>query len=192
MQTRLHVSRRRGRWSIRVWSVSARSWSTSSWRGILRPSEFGTFALLLGGFLGLQLVHLVAAALPDVDHACQCCRATRASALQATTVLLVAALCVPLCAALLRALAALGRADLIPAALPLLLCWQLQESMRRGLLAEFRQARAMYGDAAPTSDRLWPLAGLIYFGHLTLTNALYAMAGCLCASAPSCRRRSCG
>lgn len=142
----------------------------------LSAEQFGTFALLLGGFLGLQLVSSSLLLYP-MSIRLPLLRGNERERLQATTVLLVAALCLPLCSALSVALAALGRADLIVPAVAVVLSWQLQESMRRGLLAEFRQHEAVYGDVASYFGQVGSLAGLIYFDHLTLTNALYCIAG---------------
>ena len=142
----------------------------------LSAEQFGTFALLLGGFLGLQLVSSSLLLYP-MSIRLPLLRGNERERLQATTVLLVASLCLPLCSALSVALAALGRADLIVPAVAVVLSWQLQELMRRGLLAEFRQHEAVYGDVASYFGQVGSLAGLIYFDHLTLTNALYCIAG---------------
>jgi O-antigen/teichoic acid export membrane protein len=143
----------------------------------LSAEQFGTFALLLGGFLGLQLFSSSLLLYP-MSISLPLLQGTERTRLHATTVLLVALLCLPLCAAFSVALAALGRADLIAPAIAVVLSWQLQESMRRGLLAEFRQHEAIYGDAATYFGQVAALAGLIYLGHLTLANALYCIAGC--------------
>ena len=142
----------------------------------LPAEQFGTFALLFGGFLGLQLfsssllLYPMSIRLPllqGIDRA----------RLYAATILLVAAACVPLCIVLSAALIGFGRSDLVPPALALFICWQMQEAVRRGLLAEFRHGDAIYGDAICYYGQVAALAALTYFGHLTLANALYSMAG---------------
>lgn len=141
----------------------------------LAPDEFGAFALLLGGLLGLQLFTSSLLLYP-MSVSLPVSQGDARERLYAATVLLVGAICVPLCAALATALFILQRADLIPAALALLVCWQLQETMRRGLLAAFRHSSAIYGDTATYFGQVVALFVLSRFGHLTLENALFAMA----------------
>jgi O-antigen/teichoic acid export membrane protein len=141
----------------------------------LAADEFGTFALLLGGLLGLQLftssllLYPMSVRLPVLQGAAR-------EKLYAATVLLVAAIWVPLCAALSAALVLLHRPDLIPGAIALLVCWQLQETMRRGLLAAFRHSSAIYGDVVTYFGQVLALFALTKLGHLTLPHALYCMA----------------
>ena len=85
---------RPGRWSIRGWSASAPSWSTSSWHASFRRG-IRTFALLLGGFLALQLFNSSLLLYPMSIRLPVMQGASREQLLSATR-LLVAALCVPL------------------------------------------------------------------------------------------------
>jgi O-antigen/teichoic acid export membrane protein len=148
----------------------------------LPAEQFGVFALLLGALLGLQLftssllLYPMSVCLPVL-------RGIDRERLYAATVALVAMMWVPLCAALGLALAILGRPDLIPAALALLVCWQAQETMRRGLLAAFRHSSAVYGDTLAYFGQVAALLVLTRLGALTLENALYAMAAAYAAGA---------
>lgn len=141
----------------------------------LAAEEFGAFALLLGGLLGLQLftssllLYPMSVRLPVLQGAAR-------ERLYGATVLLVGIIWVPLCAALGVALLILRRPDLIPGAIALLVCWQLQETMRRGLLAAFRHSSAIYGDVVSYFGQVVALLALTHFGNLSLAHALYCMA----------------
>ena len=142
----------------------------------LPVEEYGVFALLLGAFLGLQLINSslllypMSIRLPVVQGGGR-------DALLSATFLLVTMFCVPLAAALAAALYWFARDDLILPALAAYLCWQLQEVMRRGLLAEFRHRDAVIGDAVSCFGLVAAIAVVAHLGHLTLANALLVMAG---------------
>ena len=141
----------------------------------LAAEDYGTYALLVGGLLGLQLfnssllLYPMSIRLPVMQGASQ-------KKLRSTTVLLVVGACVPLSAALVAGLFVLGRGDLALPAMAMFLCWQIQESMRRGLLAEFRYSTAIIGDATAYFGQVAAIAALSAWGALTLAHALEAMA----------------
>jgi len=175
MSTSIHV--RRASWTlIDQGLVSLGAFLVNVQLARQLPAEqFGVFALLLGGLLGLQLftssllLYPMSISMPVLQGIAR-------ERLFAATVQLVAAICVPLCSVLAIALLALHRSDLIPAALALLVCWQAQEAMRRGLLAAFRHSSAIYGDVVTYFGQVAALLVLTRLGHLTLENALYSMA----------------
>lgn len=141
----------------------------------LAPGEYGTFALLLGGFLGLQLfnssllLYPMSIRLPVMQELGK-------KQLQSATVLLVAGFSILLGGVLAVALYLFGRGDLILPALAAFLCWQMQETMRRGLLAEFRYSTAIVGDATAYYGQVAAIAVLSATGELTLAHALEIMA----------------
>lgn len=73
--------------------------------------------------------------------------------------------------------AALGRLDVLILAVVALGAWQLQETVRRGLLAHLRQRDALWGDTLSYLGQAAAVWGLGISGQLTLTTALLAMAG---------------
>ena len=141
----------------------------------LAPEDYGTYALLLGGLLGLQLfnssllLYPMSIRLPVMQGASK-------RQLRSATVLLVVGACVPLSVALAAGLFVLGRGDLAPPAVAMFLCWQMQETMRRGLLAEFRYSTAIIGDATAYYGQVAAIATLSALGALTLAHAFEAMA----------------
>lgn len=62
--------------------------------------------------------------------------------------------------------------DVIPVAIFALAGWQLQETVRRGLLARMRYRAAMLGDGISYLGQVIPIAYLAYTGDLTVKNAL--------------------
>ena len=142
----------------------------------LTTEDYGTFALLFGGFLTLQLfnssllLYPMSIRLPVMHD-------TGKKQLQSATVLLVAGFSIPLSCVLALALYLLSRGDLILPALAAFLCWQMQETMRRGLLAEFRYSTAVVGDATAYYGQVAAIATLSATGELTLAHALEVMAG---------------
>ncbi|MCC7250781.1 polysaccharide biosynthesis C-terminal domain-containing protein [Hyphomicrobium sp.] len=146
----------------------------------LPAAEFGTYALLLGGFLGLQVISSSLLLYP-MSIRLPLLQGESRARLHATTVALILSLCVPLGLFLAAALVLLGRADLALPAIAVMLAWQLQESMRRGLLAEFRHQEAIYGDAISYLGQIAALASLIVFDRLTLPAALYCIAAAFAA-----------
>jgi O-antigen/teichoic acid export membrane protein len=141
----------------------------------LAAEDYGTYALLLGGLLGLQLFNSSLLLYP-MSIRLPVLQGPGKKQLQSATVLLVAVACIPLSAALAAGLFLLGRGDLILPALAMFLCWQMQETMRRGLLSEFRYSAAILGDATSYYGQVAAIAALSAMGELTLGHALEAMA----------------
>lgn len=148
----------------------------------LPQEEFGTFALLYGGFLALQLFNSSLLLYP-MSIRLTVLEGEAQRRLQATTALLVLGFCLPLMAVLGSALSILGRSDLVLAALTAFLCWQMQETLRRTLQAKFRYSAVVIGDAVAYLGQVAAVAALGFTGQLTLTHTLEAMAGCYAIAA---------
>ncbi|MEM6497599.1 MAG: hypothetical protein AAF709_12835 [Pseudomonadota bacterium] len=148
----------------------------------LPEESFGTFALLFGGFLALQLfnssllLYPMSIRLPVLEG-------DDRHRLLSATAKLVALATVPLSGVLAIGLYVLGRADLIVPAVLVFFCWQMQETMRRGLLAQFRHQAAIPGDVVTYYGQVAGVAALSYWGELTLTGALFVMAQAFAAGA---------
>jgi O-antigen/teichoic acid export membrane protein len=175
MLARLHVSR--ASWTLANQGVvSLGTFLVNVQLARQLPAEdYGAFALLLGSFLALQLFNSSLLLYPMSIRLPVMQGPSREQLLSATG-LLVAALCVPLSLVLAIGLEILGRPDLILPVLLAFLLWQMQEMMRRGLLADFRYSTAIIGDTVTYLGQVCAIAALAYSGHLTLPNALYAMA----------------
>ena len=141
----------------------------------LAPAEYGIYALIYGALLTLQLFSAslffyplsvrLGIAVPEQ-------RATLAGA----SVLLTAIACVPLSAILAAILVALGRADLAVPVLTFFVLWQIQEAVRRCLLADFRHRSALPGDAVSYVGQAVVIFLLTRQGPLPLAHAIYVMA----------------
>lgn len=141
----------------------------------LAPEDYGTFALIFGGFLALQLVNasLLSYPLsirlptaPQADH----------PRLVATNFVLALAACIPLGVVLATVLAVFERTDLAVPALAAFVLLQSQEILRRCLLSNFQHKTATIGDAVTYLGQAATVVLLTYFGGLTLTSAFFAMA----------------
>jgi hypothetical protein len=100
----------------------------------LPPAEYDIFALLFGGLLTLQMVnttllfHPLSVRLALADEGKQ-------ARLLAATAALVAITYIPLSAVIGATLLFFGCGDLLPSTIAWFVLWQMQEAMRRGLLA---------------------------------------------------------
>jgi O-antigen/teichoic acid export membrane protein len=69
-----------------------------------------------------------------------------------------------------------GRGDLVVPAVAWFVSWQLQETMRRVLFAEFRHRTALLGDSISYLGRLAAIFALSLIHNTTLSDAFFAMA----------------
>ena len=96
--------------------------------------------------------------------------------LSTSSLLLVAALCLPLSVAVGLTLFAFGRPDLTPPGLIWFILWQLQQATRRSLLANLRHREAVIGDAVSNLGAPLFVGLLTIWGPLSLSDALYCIA----------------
>lgn len=141
----------------------------------LAPSEYGTFALLLGAFLGLQLFNASLLSYP-LSIQLPIASPEDRPRLIATNFVLVMGTCIPLSTVLAMALAAFGRTDLMFPVISAFALMQVQEVLRRCLLSGFRHMTATIGDAMTYLGQAALVAVLIYAGMLTLASTYWVMA----------------
>jgi O-antigen/teichoic acid export membrane protein len=141
----------------------------------LAPTEYGTFALLWGGLLVLQMVNSSLILYP-LSVKLVVTQGEQHNRLLGTSVALVAFACIPQCVVLSLALLAFGRGDILSPALAWFVLWQLQETLRRGLFAEFRHRTAIIGDAISYLGQVAIIGLIATHDSVNLTNALYCMA----------------
>jgi O-antigen/teichoic acid export membrane protein len=134
--------------------------------------EFGTYALVLTIILQLNNLHiaLVGFAL-TVRGATLDEPALRK--LTGVSLAITGGLGLLGAVAMIVGLTIFDHADLIPVAIFALLGWQLQETVRRGLIARMRYRAAMIGDGISYLGQIVPMAYLAYHGQLTVGNALF-------------------
>src|SRR5262245_39965273 len=148
----------------------------------LDVSEYGTFALLLGGYFLVQAFNSSFITYPLVLRLAG--KEERTSDLILISVALTAASSFAFSAIVVACLSAFGRPDIAAAAALYLVLWQLQDLLRRTLLAEFRHQAAILGDGITYVGATFAIAGLANYHNLSLATALFAMAGA-CALAIS-------
>ncbi|WP_270933764.1 MATE family efflux transporter [Falsiroseomonas oryzae] len=141
----------------------------------LSKQDFGTFFLVFGVLLLLNGLHAALITYPlsvrgaegDAGHLRQ-----RAGIAIADTLVLA----IPLGGVVASAAILAQRPSLIPWALAAMLAWQVQETLRRALMAHLRHRDALPGDAVSYLGQALLLAGLGYAGLLSLETAFGAMA----------------
>lgn len=141
----------------------------------LVAEEYGIFALLFGGALGLQVVMSslifyplsVRLAVAEGDRHARLTHASLVLALGGSLLL---------AGVLGLVLLAFGRGDLAPFAAVWFVLWQTQETMRRCLFANFRHQTAIIGDLVSYLGQVALIVALSAKGMISLPNALAAMA----------------
>jgi len=112
----------------------------------LPQAAFGTYVLLLGILLFLNIFHLSLVANPLlIEGATR--SGTNLQVFATTSITLVAIGVSPLCAVASLAALMLHQSTLIPWIVAGLFFWQIQETTRRVLLSQFRHREALWGDA---------------------------------------------
>jgi O-antigen/teichoic acid export membrane protein len=146
-------------------------------RALPAKSDYGVFGLLLECIFYLNTLQGALIVYPLTVRGAVA-DAPRLRRLATASMLMTLALAAPI------VLAALGVATLTQQVMlglsgaAALVTWQLQEVARRSLVAQFRYAGAVWGDAIRylgTAACVWWMWGA---GHVTLINVLLAIAGC--------------
>lgn len=137
----------------------------------LADVEFGIYAFVLTIILQLNNLHgaLVGYALTVRGATLDDSHLRR---LTATSILMTLGLGLIGTGAMSGGLVLFGHPSVIPFAVFALLGWQLQETVRRGMLARFRYRGAMLGDGISYVGQVIPMWYLAQKGELTVFNAL--------------------
>jgi O-antigen/teichoic acid export membrane protein len=141
---------------------------------LLLPIDYGTFSIILALLMGLQIFNTTLIFYPltiRIAGAGSDRNTVISSSLTLLTMLLV-----PLSLALGIGLIAFGYGQL---ALPVVIwfcAWQLQETFRRTLFAEFRHGVAVIGDSVSYLGQSLVVILLPLFDALTIVNVFWAMA----------------
>ncbi|MFD1303372.1 hypothetical protein [Methylobacterium marchantiae] len=143
---------------------------------VLVPAEYGAFALLFGTLFVLQIVNATLVFYPMAVR-CSVAEPARTEILVRASLVIVAALCGPLCAILALVNVATGRLDLILPSILYFLSWQAQEHCRRALFADMRHGGAIIGDAISYGGQTFLVAMMIWSQQaITIETILYTMA----------------
>src|SRR5258706_2129463 len=142
----------------------------------LAAPEYGTFALLWGGYFIVQRINSSLIYYPLMLRLAGG-REERPSDLVFASVALTAASSLVFSAVVAACLFALGRHDIAIVAAVFLLLLQLQDVFRRALLAQFRHQAAAASDGIIYIGAAGANAVLAKYGCLSLFTALSAMAG---------------
>jgi O-antigen/teichoic acid export membrane protein len=148
----------------------------------LPSAEYGSFAVLLSCFLALQMLN------SSLIHHPIAVMLVVSSKAAAERLIFTAATFNVVSSALLASLIglgtwALGRDELVLPAMASFFAWQMQEGMRRALLAHNRHQISAIGDSINYLGQAAAAALLIHAGVLTLPAMLYCMAAVSTVSA---------
>ncbi|MBN8965369.1 MAG: hypothetical protein J0H89_08315, partial [Rhizobiales bacterium] len=113
---------------------------------LLPNADYGVFAVIFALLLMLQVFNTTLIFYPFTIRIAAAA-GERTDLIWSSLLLLVAAL-LPLAATVSAGLLIFGEGDLIPSVLIWCALWQVQESLRRVLFAEFRHRAAVVGDVA--------------------------------------------
>jgi O-antigen/teichoic acid export membrane protein len=136
--------------------------------------DYGTFALLFGILLMLNNVHASLVTYQISVRAATCDESKAREYIGSgllTTIFLSLLLAIPLAIGCI----ALGQAKLILWALPAMMLWQMQETVRRGLMARMRFRAACAGDAISFIGQAVIIFYLARRGAASLSNVFIAM-----------------
>jgi O-antigen/teichoic acid export membrane protein len=141
----------------------------------LSAAEYGLFSVIFGALLFLNGLHGAIIAYPlSVKGASGSHVALGRLAGLALLLSLVCAL--PACAGILGVAWMAGVLRLAPWIIGALLFWQLQETVRRALLAHMRHSEAVWGDALSYLGQAAAVWGLAKMGQLSLHSSFGVMA----------------
>jgi O-antigen/teichoic acid export membrane protein len=142
----------------------------------LDVSEYGIFALLLGGYFLVQHFNASLIYYPMM-LGLAAGKEERTSDLIFISVALTAASSFAFSAIVAACLYAFGHSHIAAAAALYLVLWQLQDLLRRALLAEFRHQAAILGDGITYFGAAGAIAVLASYHSLSLVTALFSMSG---------------
>jgi O-antigen/teichoic acid export membrane protein len=142
----------------------------------LDASEYGIFALLLGAYFLAQHFNASLIYYPLMVRVAGR-EEERRSDLIFTAVAFTAASSLTFSAIVAASLCAFGHPDIASAAALYFVLWQLQDVLRRSLLAEFRYQAAALGDGVTYMGAAAVVALVASYGSLSLVTALVVMTG---------------
>jgi O-antigen/teichoic acid export membrane protein len=142
----------------------------------LDAPEYGTFALLLGGFFLTQHFNASLIYYPLALKLASG-KQKRPSDLVFVSLVLTALSTGAFSGVVISGLIAFGRSDIAIAAGVYLLMWQLQDVLRRALLAHFSHKMAALADGITYLGAATSVTILAAFDSLNLSHAFFAMAG---------------
>ncbi|MEO8137116.1 MAG: hypothetical protein ABI831_24450 [Betaproteobacteria bacterium] len=142
----------------------------------LSPEDYGTFALLLGGYFLIQHVNSSLIYYPLMIQLAGG-REKRPADLVVGSAILTGGCTLILAAVLAVCLSVFGRQDIALAGGCYVWFWQIQDVHRRALLAEFQHGIAAISDAITYLGGAAAIGVLAAFGNLSLVTALLAMSG---------------
>jgi O-antigen/teichoic acid export membrane protein len=141
----------------------------------LSPQDYGVFALIFGTLILLNVCHWALVAYPlSVIGASS--SEERLRQLTGSSLLLTSLLALPFAAIITGVTLFLGRPQLVLWVVLASLTWQLQETLRRGLMAHLLHHTAFFGDAISYLGQGAIIWGLASHGGLTLPGAFAVVA----------------
>jgi O-antigen/teichoic acid export membrane protein len=142
----------------------------------LDAPEYGTFALLLGGFFLFQHFNASLIYYPLMLKLAGG-KQERSSDLVFVSLILTALSTIAFAAVVISCLIVFGRSEIAFAAAVYLVLWQLQDVLRRALLAQFSHRTAAVADGIAYIGAAAGIALLAHSHSLSVSSALFTMAG---------------
>ena len=140
----------------------------------LSPAEYGTFALVLGTLLLVQVITSSLVFYPMSIRSAAMAAGDRPR-LIGRSLALLGLLGVPLILIVGAGLAIMGRTELLFPLLAYFVAWQTQEALRRSLFAEFRHRDALVGDIVGYIGPVLVVLFLLQRGPLVLTDVFLGL-----------------
>jgi O-antigen/teichoic acid export membrane protein len=141
----------------------------------LPPAEYGIYVIIWGVFNFLNSLHSALVVIPATTRGAQA-ETSEIQRLAMGSMILTSLLVVPLGLIVTLATWALGRPELAPLAILVMILWQFQETIRRTFMMRFKHRVAAWGDIIHYLGR----AGLIWawasHGQISVRGTLVVMA----------------
>jgi len=148
----------------------------------LSSTEYGVFVLLFGVILTLNTVHAAVITYPlSIEGAVADLGDLRK--LTSSCLFLTVCLTLPFALVITTATIALNRSDVLPIVVLATGSWQLQETLRRGLMAHLRHKDALLGDIFMYGGQVGVILALSIAKTLTVQRAFISITcSCLCGA----------
>jgi O-antigen/teichoic acid export membrane protein len=141
---------------------------------VLSKEDYGEFALFLGAIFLLRAIDYSLISYP-VSVRLGFVKSDERATLLGTTALLAVALSLVLVVLMGLGTAVLAEENILLPACLCYLCWQVQETSRRFLLADFRYRAAVAGDGIAYVGQVLLITVVLWIDSITLSSVLYAM-----------------
>lgn len=142
---------------------------------LLPPADYGTFAVIFGALLMLQVFNTTLIFYPMTIRIAA--PGSDSRELMGASFVLLLGLLIPLSAAIAIGLLLFREGGLVVPIVSWFIAWQLQETFRRVLFSDFRHRAAVIGDGVSYLGQALGVILLATSGAMTLTGVFFILAG---------------